>query len=650
MKNLSFSFGTNQILEDVSFAVDSADRCGIVGVNGAGKSTLFELISGAYEPDGGGVMLAKAVTIGYLRQNNDYDGGETIGGAVRGVFRNVLEMEAGLSRLEDEIGASGPDDEARQADLIRKYDNLRVAFERAGGYEYQSRIRGVLNGLDIGSGIDDRTPLSILSGGQKTRLALALMLVAPPDLLLLDEPTNHLDIRSLEWLEAYLKNYPKCFLVISHDRYFLDAVTNKTLELERRRLTEYGGGYSFYVKKKEADRIIQERHYINQQREIERLEAFIEQQRRWNRERNIIAAESRQKAIDRIERVERPSAALKKIAIRFDNSVSNSHDAFYIDGVSKGYDGRTLFSPFSALVRRGDRILILGPNGCGKSTLLRILSGQLEPDTGQLTAGRKIDVDYYDQEHFNLDDEKTVIDEVYDENARRPISEIRGTLAAFLFSGDDVFKKVGVLSGGEKARLALAKLVLSRANLLMLDEPTNHLDIDTRGRLEEALTSFDGVVIAVSHDRYFIQRIATRVFYFEDGQIFDFEGGYDTFLSFRAAQATGGGMSGAGAKNAANSGGKGAARLPNGGNNSWLAARESRSRQKKTETRLARLENRIDEIERRLAEIGAEMTAEPVIFDHVKLTELSNEQQRLSGELDRQIAEWEELSASVQRG
>ncbi|MDR1438568.1 MAG: ATP-binding cassette domain-containing protein, partial [Clostridiales bacterium] len=449
-----------------------------------------------------------------------------------------------MRRLEGEL-SSAPHGSAEQARLIAKYDRARTLFELADGYEYESRIRGVLNGLDIGAGIGDGTPVSILSGGQKTRLALALMLIKPPALLLLDEPTNHLDIRSLEWLEGYLKNYRRAFLVVSHDRYFLDAVTTSTLEIEHRRLAEFGGPYSFYVKKKAENRAAQERLYANQQREIARIEAFIEQQRRWNRERNIIAAESRQKALDRMEKAERPKAAPKKVSIRFNNAISNSNDVMYINGVSKAYGTLRLFEPFSALVRRRDRILILGSNGCGKSTLLRILSGRLEPDGGQLETGGKISVGYYDQEHYDLSDDKAVLDEVYDENARLPLADVRGALAAFLFHGDDVFKKTGSLSGGEKARLALVKLILSRANLLMLDEPTNHLDIGTRETLEDALMNFDGAILSVSHDRYFIRQLATRIFYFEGGRICDFHGGYDAYLAFLAARDDAGGAPGA---------------------------------------------------------------------------------------------------------
>lgn len=662
VKDLSFSFGVNLILDGLSFTVESGDRCGVVGVNGSGKSTLFSLLNGEYEPDAGSIQYAKGISRSYFRQNNDAIDDITIGDAVHRVFADVLNMEAELEALERRLGgeyspdgagnsgASGtraprlaedtPPDGARAA-LLNKYDRLRMEFELADGYEYRSRIRGVLNGLDIGDGIDDATPVSILSGGQKTRLALALMLIKPPDLLLLDEPTNHLDVSSLEWLESYLKNYRKSLLVVSHDRYFLDAVATRTFELERRKLTAYPGGYTDYVNKKEADRVILERQYENQQEEIERLEAIIEQFRRWNTERSHIAAKSREKQLGRIERIDRPSGPVKKVNIRFNNTVSNSQDALYIDGVSKGYDGRRLFRPFSATVRRNDRIMILGPNGCGKSTLLRILSGRLEPDAGGVEAGHRIEMDYYDQEHFDLHDEKTVLYEIYDEFPDMDIPSIRNMLGAFLFSGDDIYKKVAVLSGGEKARVALVKLVLSKANMLLLDEPTNHLDINTREKLEAALAEFNGVIIAVSHDRYFIRKLGTRIFNFNGGRIHDFAGGYDEFLRLAAA---GKNPDGAGK----NTGGANIdARSEPGSKINWLEARENRSRLKKSETRIAKLEARIETIEKRLAEINFLMHTDGVASDHVRLTELISEQEELNAELEGVISEWEEVSGSL---
>ncbi|MCL2059057.1 MAG: ABC-F family ATP-binding cassette domain-containing protein [Oscillospiraceae bacterium] len=682
VRDLSFSYGANRILDGVSFSVDSQDRCGVVGVNGAGKSTLFALLNGDYEQDGGDIQFARGTTIGYFRQNNDRVDDESIGDAVRRVFSDVLAMEAEISALEDKLGRD------QDGAALDRYDKLRLQFEMAGGYEYRSRIRGVLNGLDIGEGIDDRTPVSILSGGQKTRLALALMLIKPPAMLLLDEPTNHLDVRSLEWLETYLKNFKNSLMVISHDRYFLDAVTTRTLEIEYKRLAAYTGGYSAYVKQKDEDRAVQERQYENQQKEIARLEAVIEQFRRWNTERSHITAKSREKALNRMERVDRPAAMQKKINIRFDNTVSNSQDAMYIDGVTKAYAGRRLFEPFSATVRRNDRIMVMGPNGCGKSTLLRMLAGQLAPERGgAVEAGQRIEMNYFDQEQIDLDEESTVFLEVFDEKAGKTAAQIRGLLGAFLFSGDDIFKKISMLSGGERARVALVKLVLSRANMLLLDEPTNHLDINTREKLEEALLDFKGVVLAVSHDRYLIRKIATRIFYFEGGRIYDFAGGYDDMLRYLAQRGTfasgdAAGGAAASAASAASAAGPAAsatatkatkaakavnaagsaltaksasaagpaasaATAQSSAKQNWLAARENRSRQKKSETRIAKLESEIDSIEKRLADISSLMKTDDVASDHVRLIELASEQGDLNARLEALLAEWEALSSDI---
>ena len=649
--NLSFSFGTNSILKNVSFSMDETEKCGFVGVNGTGKSTLFRLINGEYLPDEGNIQISKNISIDYFRQDNTYESTETIGDAIKNVFKDVLEMEERIKELEEQISRTAESD--IQAGLIKKYDNLRVAFELAGGYEYQSRIRGVMHGLDLGDGIGDTTSVNILSGGQKTRLSLALMLIKPPDLLLLDEPTNHLDIHSLQWLENYLKSFKGCCFIISHDRYFLDVVTDKTLELEHQSLKKYNGNYSAAMKKKAADSLIQERHYINQQNEIKRQEAYIEQQRRWNRQRNIIAAESRQKALDRMEKVERPKTAPKKINIRFRNSIVSSNDILFIEAVSKSFDGRLIFDKFTSLIKRNERVFLLGPNGCGKSTFLKILAGFLKPDSGYLELANKVSFGYYDQEHFELNESNSILDEAFDMDFGLPIADIRNVLAAFLFQGEDVFKKISVLSGGEKARLALAKLILSKANLLMLDEPTNHLDINSREALEKALADFDGTIIAVSHDRYFIRKLASRILYFDEKQILDFKGDYESYLKYiqnLAAEQEKAASSSAvnGVVSSVHNASAIEEKTISQNKLSWQEAREKRSNQKKTATQIQRIEAEVDAIEKRQAEIEADMALESTISDHVKLAALSTEHHQLSIHLEDLLSEWEYLSALME--
>ena len=700
VNNLSFSFGTQPILDTVRFSVDEYDRCGVIGVNGAGKSTLFQLIANEYQPDEGSIQLSKGIKVAYFKQDNAYESSDTIGDAIQNVFSEVLSIESEMKALEEEISSLplGPAQDA----LVRKHDNARSAYERADGYEYQSRVRGVMRGLNLGDGIGDSTPISILSGGQKTRLALALMLIKPPDLLLLDEPTNHLDIHSLEWLENYLKNYKRCFLVISHDRYFLDMVTTGILEVENHQITRYNGNYSYAVRKKAEDNIIRERHYVNQQREIERLEAYIEQQRRWNRERNIIAAESRQKALDRMEKVERPKAPPKKVKIKFRNTIVSSNDVLFIEGVSKSFGERVIFDNLTAFIKQNERVFIIGPNGCGKSTLLRILSGNLEPDGGLIEYGGRITFGYYDQEHFDLDDQNTVLDEVYQVDPDLSITDIRNTLAAFLFIGEDVFKKIHILSGGEKARVALVKLILSKAPMLLLDEPTNHLDINCREALEDALSGFQGTILVVSHDRYFIRKLATRILHFNQSHISDFPGDFTSYLkhiegredSLCSDESPDTGVGSGDGKPEKSLPGLGVYRdlekqnpylytekgfdplklqaisekaarsVPATSNNRqpiqgaasqpvsqnkqvWQEAREKRSMLKKATNRLSKIESQIEETENRLAEIGRELVSDNVISDHTKLITLSTEQHELSTLLEELLAEWEIVSEQV---
>ena len=517
VNKLGLSFGVNEIFGNVSFALNEGDRLGIIGVNGCGKSTLFKLIMGEYTADEGSVFISKDKTVGILRQDEAISAFSDIDGelsALEVMYRSapeLIELERKLRETEEILNTGAFKDGRDESSYASEYSALNDRFIRDGGLEFRARCASTLMKM----GFDEEAmalPFRLLSGGQRTRLALSKELCREPDILLLDEPTNHLDIETLGWLENYLASYKKCLLVISHDRYFLDKVTNKTLCIENKRATLYNGGYTKSMKQRETDREIAERHYKNQQREIARQEAYIAQQRAWNRERNIIAAESRQKMLDKMEKLERPKDAPKAVNIKFSSpSVSSGNDVLTAKGVTFGYSSKPLFEGLSFQVKKGDRLFILGPNGCGKSTLIKLMMGKLCADSGYIEFGYNVKVGYYDQENQNLTPSNTVLEELWSVYPTLPELKIRSTLAMFRFFGEDVFKTVSVLSGGERARLTLAKLILSEMNLLILDEPTNHLDIDSREALEIALDGFDGTIITVSHDRYFISKLATRI-------------------------------------------------------------------------------------------------------------------------------------------
>ncbi len=507
--SLSLSFGTKAILKDITFSLDETDRLGIIGVNGCGKSTLFRLISGEMTPDSGAVYIAKGKSMGLLRQDDAFaDFSDTEGSAdalsvMLRSFPELLRDEARLQELEAELASGNLSHSA-------EYTALNESFISRGGLEFRGRCASTL----LKMGFDEemqRRPINSFSGGQRTRLALSRELCREPDILLLDEPTNHLDTETLTWLEGFLSTYKKCVMVISHDRYFLDRVTNKTLCIEHCRGKLYNGGYTKSMEARRIDREIAEKHYKNQQKEIARQEAYIAQQRAWNRERNIVAAESRLKMLDKMEKLERPKDAPKGVRISFGESGNSGNEVLNIRSLSFAYPhSPALFSGLDFTVRRGDKLFLVGPNGCGKSTLIKLLLGSLSPTSGYIECGYNVDMGYYDQENQNLNPSSTVLDELWNDYRSLTELEIRNRLALFRFIGEDVYKLVSELSGGERARLTLAKLTLRTTNLLILDEPTNHLDIDSREALEDALSSYGGTVVVVSHDRYFTEKLATR--------------------------------------------------------------------------------------------------------------------------------------------
>jgi len=524
-ENINMTFGSEEIIKKVSFALNEGDRLGIVGVNGAGKTTLFKVITGEYTPTDGSVYIAKDKTLGVLVQENAFDENGTVLGETMLAKQDLIDLEKEIEFLRRDL-------EKGNNELAARFTSLHERFTKEGGYEFRGRIKGTLKNMGFDESMWD-VRISKLSGGQKTRLAMVRLILKEPDIMLLDEPTNHLDTYSVEWLEDFLRTYKKTVLIISHDRYFLDRAATKILEIENGKGKVYNGNYSSYTEQKKTDREIQERHYKNQQREIARIESYIEQQRRWNRERNIIAAESRQKQLDKMERVERPDSLPESIRLRFNSATESGNDVIKAKGLSKSFGGLRLFDNVSFEIHKREHVFITGKNGCGKSTLIKILAERLRSDSGSLEYGYNVKVGYYDQANQDLDNDNTVLDELWNSHESLTQTEIRNALALFLFKGDDISKSISMLSGGEKARLTLCKLILSRMNLLILDEPTNHLDINSREALENALLEFDGTIIAVTHDRYLLSKLANRILSFDEGNVTDFIGTYEDFCRFK---------------------------------------------------------------------------------------------------------------------
>ena len=622
-EGLSLSFGTTPILSGVSFALDEGDRVGVIGENGCGKSTLFKLLLGELEADEGHVYISKGKTVGILRQDDafaDFSGESADSTALEIMYRSfpeLLSMEARLSALEAAL-ADGEAGGRTHESLVEEYTALNEKFIADGGLEFRGRCASTLAGLGFDKDSMSR-PFSTFSGGQRTRLALSRELCREPDVLLLDEPTNHLDLETLAWLESFLCAYKKCVMVISHDRYFLDKVTNKTLAIENHKAKLYSGGYTKSMEQRRIDREILERHYKNQQKEIARQEAYIAQQRAWNRERNIIAAESRLKLLEKMERVERPDAISKGIKFGFSSSIASGNDVMTLRSLGFGYrPSNPLFENISLTVKRGDRLFLVGPNGCGKSTLIKILVEKLRPTSGHLEIGYNVNVGYYDQENQNLNTAGTVLEELWSTYPTLTELEIRSTLARFKFRGEDVYKLVGELSGGERARLTLSKLILSDINLLVLDEPTNHLDIDSREALEEAILGFDGTVIAVSHDRYFLGKLATRMLDFSgapsldttDIPVFKAGEGYEELLRDRQRRAE---LS-SGTVTAAE-------RTVSAGKEQYLQNKQRAADERREKNRIKRLQDEAARLEAEIERIDTEMSGEAA-YDYVRLAEL----------------------------
>lgn len=526
-QHIAKSFGVNAVLRDVSLTVQQGDRIGLVGVNGCGKSTLMRILAGLDAQDGGEISLVRGLRVGYLAQQNMVTSGETVWNELQKVYEQVFAMEKKLRELEDEM-AHAHTDAQRFAQLSADYDRLTQRFEEEDGYSWKSMVSGVLNGLGFKPAQYDQC-VDSLSGGEQTRLCLARLLLQKPDLLLLDEPTNHLDMETLQWLENYLAAYKGSVLVISHDRYFLDHVCTGIVEILMGSSEQYNGNYTRYIAQRQERFESRMRAYEIQQKEIERQQAIIARYRMFNREKSIRAAESREKALDRMEKLEKPVDE-RAIRFSFEARRRTGEDVLQLTEISKSFGEKHLFHDLTLRVRAGDRVALIGPNGVGKSTLIKIIVGEEQPDTGFIRYGSNVDIGYYDQHQSTLHADKTALDEIWDRFPQMEQSNVRGALGMFLFTGDDVFKPIHTLSGGEKGRVALTALMLRKDNLLLLDEPTNHLDMDSREVLEDALTDFGGTIITVSHDRYFINRIANRIIEMQPDGVTEYIGNYDDYI------------------------------------------------------------------------------------------------------------------------
>lgn len=631
-QNISKAFGTNEILKDASFHIEEREKAALVGINGAGKSTLFKIIVGEMTADTGEVILSKGKTLGYLAQHQDLTGDLTIYEEVLQAKQDLIRMEERLRALEEEMKHEQGE---RLEELMNTYTRLSHTFELENGYAYRSEVVGVLKGLGF-EPEEFEKKVSTLSGGQKTRVALGRLLLTKPDVILLDEPTNHLDMESIAWLEGYLLNYSGAVFIVSHDRYFLDRVVTKIVEIDAGKVTTFEGNYSAYSQKKAMLREAAYHAWMNQQQEIRHQEEVIAKLKSFNREKSIRRAESREKMLDKMEVLEKPSEVRADMRIRLEPRVTSGNDVLRVSNLSKSFPGQPLFSDLNFEIRRGERVAIIGNNGTGKTTILKILNGVVAPDGGQIELGTKVQIGYYDQEHQVLHMDKTIFQEISDTYPYLTNTEIRNVLAAFLFTEDDVFQPIHTLSGGERGRISLAKLMLSNANFLILDEPTNHLDIVSKEILEQALRDYTGTVLYVSHDRYFINQTATRILELTNQQLVNYIGNYDYYLE-KKEELTSIYAPPAAADNVEKPA-QSAVKLD------WKTQKEEQARQRKRENDLKKTEARIEELETRDAEIDEEMYQPEVATDVAKCVALSNEKAEIAAELEQLYEKWEELA------
>ena len=634
--NISKSFGSNEIIKDATFLVNEHEKVAIVGVNGAGKTTLLKILTGEESADSGSITLAKDAKLGYLRQINNVDSALSIIDELYTVIEPILNMEKRMSQMQEDMKhLTGSELE----ELYSSYTALTHSYELMDGYAAKSRVVGILKGLGFEE-IDFDRKINTLSGGQKTRVFLAKLLLEEPDIILLDEPTNHLDLRSIEWLESYLLNYKGAVIIVSHDRYFLDKIVSKVIDIENGNVQMYLGNYTDFSNKKQMLLDAKMKEYLNQQQEIKHQEAVITKLKQFNREKSIKRAESRQKQLEKIERVEAPQTYSENMRLSLDISKESGKDVLTVHNLSKSFDHKKLFWDINFEIKRGERVAIIGDNGTGKTTLLKIINGLLEPDTGEVIYGSNVSVAYYDQEHQVLHMDKTLFDELSDTYPEMTNTQIRNILAAFLFTGEDVYKKIADLSGGERGRVSLVKLMLSKANFLLLDEPTNHLDIVSKDVLENALTNFPGTVCYVSHDRYFINKTATRILDLTENRLLNYIGNYDYYIEKREA-----------VEEAANLTNTEQAEKPADVSESkkeWIDNKTVQAQKKKVKNALNKCEKEISEIEDKLQAVDEEF-ANPENASNVgKLMELQKQKEALEKRLDKLMEDWEELTLQME--
>lgn len=627
-QNISKAYGITEILNNINFHIEAKEKLAIVGINGAGKSTLLKIIMGEEEADEGQVVIGKDISVGYLAQHQDSYYDKTIFEELLSVKQDVIELQEQIRLLEQNMkNLEGAELEAG----LERYTRMNHTFEQQDGYAFESQVTGILKGLGFEEA-DFNRPVSELSGGQKTRVSLGRLLLARPDVILLDEPTNHLDLNSIAWLENYLKSYDGAVIIVSHDRYFLDKIVTKVVELENTKSTIYHGNYSYYAAKREEVRLSKYRAYMNQQAEIKHQEAVITKLKQFNREKSIRRAESREKMLDKLERLEKPQQVNDEMRLTLTPDIESGNDVLYIEGLSKSFGQHTLFTNIGMDIKRGERVALIGNNGTGKTTILKIINQLLPKNSGKIILGAQVHIGYYDQEHQVLHPDKTIFDELHDAYPDMTNTRIRNVLAAFLFTGDEVFKEIRDLSGGERGRVSLAKLMLSNANFLILDEPTNHLDITSKEILENALKNYTGTILYVSHDRYFINQTATRILDLHDGVITSYIGNYDYYIEQQL-------VSTARAEEKA-----AVVREETENKKDWKRSKEEQAKERKRQNDLKKTESRIEELENLISSLDEEMALPENATSAAKLSELAKQQAKANEELEQLYEIWEKLS------